>query len=391
MRSRESNRIITELVERDPQIAGSICFVLVALDILGSRYLDLILGVVLAGEEGVGVRDLRILAGLNVLSFDCALEKLAAEGLIENSETVRKVVTKNLFFRLPLLYLSEDVRFKDKNTKKLKEKALTAVRMRARKRNKTPQTSPANVRKGNKKPLEIRLLKPVSVENEKKQYQSNRLKSNNNPKADHGSKCFPKCEKKATKKQSNSQVKKRSNARKNFQEKLADHQKNRSRKSTDPVKRYSDTPSQYPTLRAWTRKKNPNRWLEHEWVGYWLWKWVETYGLEDATFTGQTFHRQRTAKPNIYWEKAFAIRNFLGSDRGCRGSGEQLKKYIDWLFDDLARESWLNNPISVESVFKITNNRTFVMFRNSKVKPLKKSKKKKSGGKRYRWGYVYDE
>ena len=149
-----------------------------------------------------------------------------------------------------------------------------------------------------------------------------------------------------------------------------------------PGKRYTNIPSQYPHLNQWRQKENPNRWTGLDWCGYWLTKWLKLYGREDPKFCGQSCPRSAGRELDVYRELGLGVIRFRDSGRGFKGDGNELREYLDWLFDDfLPAATWMKTPIISVSAFRIKNNTFLDQFRVRSVKVKAKSKEQ-----RHHWG-----
>lgn len=145
---------------------------------------------------------------------------------------------------------------------------------------------------------------------------------------------------------------------------------------------YSANPSKRKTFREWQLRK-PTNWDRDSCFGYWLHRYLETYGIEDPRYVGEPLKDQRSA--------AYGVMGFVRHERGLDGQVGQWKEYVDWLLDQFApKADWLEKSLRLGQVIRLPNGKPnffLAEWRESKARRFVKKKRKKTEYKHRPWGY----
>jgi len=163
-----------------------------------------------------------------------------------------------------------------------------------------------------------------------------------------------------------------------FHSEIQGQKKSRTKKRQKTKRYLSQNPSERNEIQDWRTKQELNEWTALDWIGYWIFKYLDSYKIEDPTFVGNS----PSAKNGKYKKWGFAILNIVRHDSGL-GSPEETKKYIDWLFADFHKANdWFEGTVEIATATKLDG----ILLKCYRKSKADRPKKVKYVEKRHRWG-----
>lgn len=130
---------------------------------------------------------------------------------------------------------------------------------------------------------------------------------------------------------------------------------------------YKNTPSKRPEFRRWQRRHDVKNWDSTDFLGYYLNKFVEIFGEEDADF--KRANSYKFTKEKMYIGKC--LKTHFGDNK------EEFKEFIDFILDWwVSEESFVNDLPSIWRVFTYKKGTFVKIFKSSKLS-FKKNKTKR--------------
>lgn len=138
-------------------------------------------------------------------------------------------------------------------------------------------------------------------------------------------------------------------------------------------KGYKDNPSTRLKFIKWKRKSNIAKWNNADLLGYYLCRFKKYYGDEDFELCLDKLERFELYIIRLFnfGRKAFPV----GTNNYKK---EELKNYLDWLFDDWLPspdDNWLDGQVSFPITFDVKKGTLLKRYRDRNSKSKKKRKK----------------